>query len=258
MVNTRQATQDVTLYAHRGSSLLAPENTAPAFELALSSGADVMEIDVRMSRDGQVIVIHDETIDRTCNGQGFVRELSLKDIKQYNAAHHFTDLQGIRWQDKEVRLMTLGEMFERFPNTPINIDIKDNLSEAACAVASVIEQHERMDTTNVGSFHSLALSEFRKRLPDVTTSAGQSEVAKLYFQRRLFRKPVFQYLQIPTRYKGLPLATRGFIKHAKQRDIKIVFWTINELKTMQQLIDSGATGFVTDRIDIAGKLLGRI
>ncbi len=247
-----------TLYAHRGSSLLAPENTLQAFELARSYGADVMEIDVRLSRDGQVIVIHDEWVDRTCNGHGRVRDLLLSDLKQLNAGYHFTDLDGASWRDRGVKLSTLSELFEQLPNTPINIDIKDQLPEAADAVASVIEQCDRVSSSNVGSFHFSTLTQFRQRLPSVTTAAGQSEVAKLYFQRGLYKQLPFEYLQIPTSYIGLPLATRRFIQHAKKRDIKIVYWTINELHKMQLLIDLGASGFVTDRVDIAAKLLGKI
>ncbi len=248
---------NITLYAHRGTSSLAPENTLQAFELAKGYGADVMEIDVRLSRDGQVVVMHDERVDRTCNGQGRVRDLLLTELKQLNAGYHFTDLDGASWKERGAKLSTLSELFEQFPDTPINIDIKDQMPEAADAVATVIEQCDRTESSNVGSFHFSTLTQFRRRLPNVTTAAGQSEVAKLYFQRGLYKHLPFEYLQIPTSYLGLPLATAGFIQHAKKRNIKIVYWTINDLKTMQLLIDLGASGFVTDRIDIAAKLLGR-
>lgn len=257
VVQTPSQHENVILYAHRGSSVLAPENTIQAFELAKTYGADVMEIDVRLSRDGQVIVIHDERVDRTCNGHGRVRDLQLSDLKQLNAGYHFTDLDGASWRNRGIKLSTLTELFEQFPDTPINIDIKDQLPEAANAVASVIEQCDRILSSNVGSFHFSTLTQFRRRLPEVTTAAGQSEVAKLYFQRGLYKQLPFEYLQIPTSYIGLPLATPRFIQHAKKRNIKIVYWTINELKKMQLLINLGASGFVTDRVDIAAKLLGR-
>lgn len=245
------------LYAHRGSSLLAPENTLPAFELALAHGADVLEIDVRLSRDGEIIVIHDERVDRTCNGQGRVRDMSLSALKKLNAAHHYTDLTGRRHQHPDTPLLTLSEMFEYLPHATINIDIKDNSNEAAAAVATVIEKADRVSNVNVGSFHAPALVHFRNALPQVTTAASQSEVAQLYFKRGLYRNAAFEFLQIPLRYMGIPLATRSFIRHANQRGIKTVYWTINDQNTMQQLIERGVTGFVTDRVDIAGTLLGR-
>lgn len=256
-IDTPVVQENITLYAHRGSSSLAPENTMPAFELAKGYGADVMEIDVRLSRDGEVIVIHDERVDRTCNGQGRVRDLLLPELKKLNAGYYFTDLDGASWRDRGVKLSTLAELFDQFPDTPINIDIKDQLPEAADAVAAVIEQRDRINSSNVGSFHISTLIQFRRRLPEVTTAAGQSEVAKLYFQRGLYKQPPFEYLQIPTSYFGIPLATPGFIQHANKRNIKIVYWTINELQQMQRLISLGISGFVTDRVDIAAKLLGK-
>ena len=245
------------LYAHRGSTVLAPENTLPAFELALAHGADVLEIDVRLSRDGEVIVIHDERVDRTCDAQGRVRDKSLSALKKLNASHHYTDLDGRSHRQPGTPLITLSELFEYLPQATINIDIKDNAKEAAVAVANTIKKADRVSTVNVGSFHAQALAHFRNALPEVTTAASQSEVAQLYFKRGLYQRIGFEFLQIPLRYMGIPLATRSFIQHATQRGIRTVYWTINDKNTMQQLIELGVTGFVTDRIDIAGKLLGR-
>ena len=252
-----QTTHPMLLYAHRGSTVLAPENTLPAFELALAHGADVLEIDVRLSRDGEVIVIHDERVDRTCNAQGRVRDMSLSALKKLNASHHYTDLDGRSLRQAGTSLITLSELFEYLPQAAINIDIKDNAQEAAVAVANVIKNAERVSTVNIGSFHSQALAHFRDALPEATTAASQSEVAQLYFRRGLYRHAAFEYLQIPRRYMGIPLDTHSFIQHATQRGIKTVYWTINDQNTMHQLFKRRVTGIVTDRIDIAGKLLGR-
>jgi len=257
IAGNEQAAAEFVLYAHRGSTLLAPENTLTAFQLALKYGADVMEIDVRLSRDGEVIVIHDERVDRTCNAQGRVRDLSLQKLKTLNAGHHFVDMEGRRYRDTKTSLLSLSELFELMPETPVNIDIKDNSQAAAMAVATVIEKSARTSSVNVGSFHSQALAHFRQRLPEVTTAASQAEVAQLYFKRGMYTSVAFQYLQIPLRYMGVPLATRSFIRHASQRGIKSVFWTINDAHNMQMLIARKATGLVTDRVDIAGPLLGK-
>ena len=248
---------DILLYAHRGSTVLAPENTLPAFELALSHGADIMEIDVRLSRDGHVVVFHDERVERTCNAQGRVADFTLAQLKQLDAAYHFVDPHGQHYRDKGTRVLSLAELFELLPGTPINIDIKDNSHIAAEAVARTIEHADRCSTVNVGSFHAPALNHFRQLLPQVTTAATQSEVAQLYFKRGLYTAVKFEFLQIPLSYMGIPLATSSFISHAKQRDIKAVYWTINDRKTMQRLINRGVSGIVTDRVDIAASLLGK-
>lgn len=238
--------------------VLAPENTLPAFELALSHGADVMEIDVRLSRDNQVIVIHDERVDRTCNGHGRVRDQSFAQLKKLNAGYHFTDLDGRSHRQYNTGLMSLAELFDCLPDVPVNIDIKDNSEQAAMAVARVIDEAERHHTVNVASFHTLPITLFREQQPDITTTATQSEVARLFFMRRMYKRPVFEYLQIPLQYLRIPLATPDFIRHARARDIKTVYWTINDPVTMQSLLDRGVSGIVTDRADIAAPLFGKI
>lgn len=250
--------KDCLLYAHRGSTVLAPENTLPAFEIALSCGADILEIDVRLTRDNQIIVMHDERVDRTCNAQGRVSDMTFAQLKRLDAGYHFKDLSGRQHRRGDARILSLTELFELLPGININIDIKDNCSEAAEAIAEAIDHYDRAMTVNVGSFHTSPLQHFRQILPNVTTAATQSEVAKLYFGRNLCKSVNFEFLQIPTRYYGIPLATRKFIQHATNRGIRTVYWTINCRSTMQRLMALKATGFVTDRVDIAGKLLGRV
>ncbi|MDB3936467.1 glycerophosphodiester phosphodiesterase [Granulosicoccus sp.] len=245
------------LYAHRGSSVLAPENTMPAFELALKYGADIMEIDVRLSRDGHVVVFHDERLDRTTNGRGRVIDSSLAQLQALDAGYRFVDPDGQSFRDKGTRVMSLTQMFEQLPDTPINIDIKDNSNKAAAAVADTIDKANRHTTVNVGSFHAPALEHFRQLLPQVTTAATQAEVAQLYFKRSQYKIIAFEYLQIPLRYFGIPLASPAFIRHATERGIKSVYWTINNRKTMELLVERKVTGIVTDRVDIAGPLLGK-
>ncbi|ASJ72421.1 putative glycerophosphoryl diester phosphodiesterase 1 [Granulosicoccus antarcticus IMCC3135] len=246
------------VYAHRGSTVLAPENTEQAFELALGYGADVLEIDVRLSRDGQVVVTHDSRVERTCNGQGAVADQTLSELKRLDAAYNFTDLQGKHYRDQGVRLITLDELFERFPTSRINVDIKDNSARAAQAVADSIKQANSYARVNVGSFHAAALGHFRDRAPEVTTAATQSEVAKLYFLGRGKKHTLpFQFLQIPVSYFGIPLATHSFIQAARSRGINVVYWTINTTEAMQLLLARGAHGIVTDRVDLACTLLGK-
>ncbi len=246
------------VYAHRGSTLLAPENTAEAFELALGHGADVLEIDVRLSRDGQVVVTHDARVDRTCDGHGAIADLTLGKLKRLDAAYHFTDLQGRSSRDQGIRLLTLDELFERFPDTRINVDIKDNSALAAKAVARSIDRASSHERVNVGSFHAAALGHFRIAAPDVTTAATQIEVAQLYFFGRRKKTPLpYEYLQIPVSHFGIPLATQDFIQSARSRGINVVYWTINTTSDMQFLLSRGVHGIVTDRVDLACSLLGK-
>lgn len=225
--------------------------------LALAHGADVLEIDVRLSRDKQVVVIHDESVDRTCNGVGKVQDLSLSQLKKLDASFHFARREAQLQKDQTVPLLSLSELFQLLPDVFINIDIKDNSEKAALAVAEAIKRAGRENTVNVGSFHANALAHFRLALPQVTTAATQIEVANLYFRRQRYAHLPFQYLQIPIRYRGIPLATRRFIQHAQARGIKCVYWTINDTRKMNQLLALGVNGIVTDRVDLAAPLLGK-
>lgn len=236
---------------------MAPENTAPAFELALNYGADVLEIDVRLSRDKRVMVIHDSRIDRTCNGQGEVSSFNENELKKFDAGWNFKDMDGIAYRGKKTRLMTLNDLLEQFPDTRINIDIKDNSELAAKAVADCLDKTDAHQRVNIGSFHAYTLNKFRAYSPQVTTAASQGEVAKLYFGRRLCGNLKYKYLQIPTKYYGIPLATERFIRFAKSRDVHTVYWTINSNKEMEELINKGVGGIVTDRVDLASRLLGK-
>jgi glycerophosphoryl diester phosphodiesterase len=248
----------VDVYAHRGSTVLAPENTGAAFELALNLGADVLEIDVRLSRDHEVIVTHDARVDRTCNGLGAVSEQTLVELKNLNAGWHFTDIKGKNYRQENISLMTLTELFEQFPTARINIDIKDNSEEAAKAVSRAINKAGAQSRVNVGSFHAKALAYFRTFSPQVTTAATQPEVAQLYFGRSLIDAVKYHYLQIPTQYFALPLATQSFIKFAQKKNLAIVYWTINDVVDMKKLINRGVDGIVTDRVDLACSLLNKI
>ena len=236
--------------------MLAPENTAPAFELALGHGADVLETDVRLSRDGVVMVVHDDRLDRTTDGRGRVRDHTAARIGALDAGARFVDLEGRPWRGRGARVESLDALFERHPDVAVNVDIKDAEDAAADAVAACIERRAGAAPVTVGSFHGRTLARFRERAPGVATAAGQAEVAALYFGRSLAPAPRYRVLQIPTRWCGLPLATRAFVAHAAGRGVECVYWTVNDARAMRELARRGAAGLVTDRPDLAAGAFG--
>ncbi len=262
MFNSESLHSKPLLLAHRGSRLLAPENTRTAFDLALSHGSDVLEIDVRLSRDHQIIVTHDDTVDRTSNGSGPVIGFTLADLKKLNAAYRFRDLLGNHYRGKAERFMTLHELLLDYQDTRINIDIKDNDNTAAKVLAKLLIKTDSVHRVNVGSFHAATIQAFRQYAPMISTAATQQEVAKLYMEswlastgqgRRNGAKPkhAFNVLQIPRYYRGLPLSTRRFISFLHQHDIPVMYWTVNDPIVMRRLLESGVDGIVTDRTDLA-------
>ena len=255
------------IFAHRGSSLLAPENTRVAFELALGFGADVLETDVRLSGDGVVFVTHDARLERTTNGLGRVRDHAAAHLETLDAGYRFVGPDGHASRDQGVRLMTLGALLEDFPDARVNVDIKDDDAAAAQAVATTVAAHSAEARVTVGSFHSKTLRLFRRLAPAVATAATREEVARLYFgrfvpDRTLKRSHVstgtsdpFHWLQIPTAWHGLPLATEAFIRYLQARDLRVAYWTINEAEPMRSLFGLGIDALVTDRPDIARAVL---
>ncbi len=249
------------IYAHRGSSIVMPENTIQAYEWALAQGADVLETDIRLSSDGTLFMFHDEDLSRITQASGPVLSASDDELCALDAAYHFTDDKGQSLRGSGVRLITLEELFTRFPDVPINIDIKDNIEQAAIETARLIEAYDRLDLTTVGSFHTNVITHLRGIAPLVRTAALKGEVANLYFGRCLPRKVshcCFCALQIPQTYMSLPLATRAFVEYGKSLGIEMVFWTVNDVADMQRLWDLGVDGIVTDYPDLAYELFNDV
>jgi len=247
--------QDIRIFAHRGSTFAAPENTVPAFDFALHHRADVLETDVRVSRDGQVIVTHDDTLDRTTNGHGLVREHNLVDLKKLDAGYRFVDPDGRSYRNQHVQLITLRELFQLYPDVGINIDIKDEDPQAAKAIAAVVNDYSASHWINVGSFHPHCMQLFRQLAPSISTAATKPEVARLLLVPKQFPPLPYQLLQIPISYWGIPLARQRFIQKVHDADLEIVHWTINDKNMMQKLFGRHVDGIVTDRADIANEIL---
>ena len=151
------------IFAHRGSSSHAPENTLPSFELALRHGADAIELDAKLTADQQVVVIHDQTIDRTTNGSGKVNSFTLKQIRQFDAGISF----DIAFQNTPIP--TLDEIFKTLGHAIfINVELTnyasptDKLPEK---VAELVKGHGLEKRVHFSSFNPLALLKIHKLLP---------------------------------------------------------------------------------------------
>src|SRR5688572_26020312 len=143
------------LVAHRGGARLAPENTLVAFTQAVERWrADILETDVHLSADGEVVVIHDPTVDRTTDGSGRVRDLPWAALRELDAGYRFRALDGSSpFRGAGVRLPLLAELLERFPRMRINVECKT--AEAAAPLARVIERH--------GASHRVLIAAFAER-----------------------------------------------------------------------------------------------
>ncbi|MDO6461257.1 glycerophosphodiester phosphodiesterase [Granulosicoccaceae sp. 1_MG-2023] len=242
------------LFAHRGSSLMTPENTFTAFDFGLDHQADVLEIDVRITRDNELVVFHDARVDRTTDGLGEVRGHALKALKHFDAGYRFSDARGACFRGRKIRIPTLSELYEAYPDVVVNIDIKDNWLPAARLLADTIERAGAEQRSVVASFHSRVLQYFRQIAPQIPTSATFHEVLGLYLSRDPLRKPVREHpvaVQIPPRHARIALDRPRFIEKIHARGKLVNYWTINDPALMKRLLEAGADGIVTDRPDLA-------
>jgi glycerophosphoryl diester phosphodiesterase len=249
-------------FAHRGGSLLAPENTLVAFERGLSYGADALELDVHMTRDGELVVFHDVTLDRTTDGTGPIAAHTLEELRRFDAGYRFTPDGGQThpFRGQGVTIPTLAEVFARFPATRINVEIKQSTPGRERRLWELIQEHQVEDRVMVGSFVDAALARFRALTGGrVATSAGSREVrnflvAALCRTTRLLR-PAYDALQVPDTYGRIRVVSRTSVEAAHRLGLEVHVWTVNDRATMEQLLHLGVDGLMSDRPDILAEAL---
>jgi glycerophosphoryl diester phosphodiesterase len=249
--------------AHRGGKGLWPENTLYAFEQAVTMGVDVLEMDIHSSADGMLVVMHDDTVDRTTNGSGPVQALTLDEIKALDAGYHWSADEGqtYPYQGQGIAVPTLEEVFSAFPDVPMNIEIKQAEPSIAALLCELIQAHGIGDRVLVASFHQAAINDFRRECPEVATTAGETEVIILFALGRIYLDAVYtptaQAVQVPESRSGLHVLTPRFLEAAHSSGLQVHAWTINEASDMQRLLDLGVNGIITDYPDRLMALLGR-
>lgn len=254
--------------AHQGGEHLAPSNTLASFEQAMELGVDVIEFDIHMTKDGHLVSIHDDTVDRTTNGSGKVNDLTLKEVQSLDAGTYFKDLNGeYSYKDEGVFIPTVEQIFEAIPNMRWNIEIKDTndpvlYKEISIKLWETIKNYQLEDQVLIVSFDQDIIDIVTKISNDkALVSGGRGEITKFVILHKLFLNGLYQpkvdAFQIPIKEGIINLADRKLIRGASKRGIDIHYWTINDEETMKRLIDLGATGIITDRPDIMLNLLGR-
>ncbi len=242
------------IMAHRGDPQAGPENSIAALRNAVEVGCDVLETDLRLTRDHHFILFHDETLDRCTGYEGLVSNHDLDELLQMDLGYSYTpdDGETFPFRYSGEKMITLEEAFTEFPNMHFNLDIKDKAPEAPKLLASVLERHEMGRNVVVGSFHETQLERFRILAPNVATAAHPGEVSRFVFAVKMFMVPViarkcnYEAFQVPLNYGRINIINERFIKAAHKKDVAIHVWTINEKEKMEWLIDLGVDGIFTD------------
>jgi glycerophosphoryl diester phosphodiesterase len=240
--------------AHRGASTLAPENTIEAFRLAVEAGAGGLELDVHMTRDGHIVVIHDATVDRTTNGSGAVSEMTLDELRRFDAGHNFSPDGGSTrpYRGRGVWVPTLGEVLEEFPGVAVNIEIKAGTPGIEETVLGILRDANALGRALVVSTPHAIVKRFRKiSSGHISTGASRWEIGVFYILSRLrlerLVRPAYDALQVPLLHRGILVVTPRFIRAAQARGVRVDVWTINQAEEMRRLLDLGIDVIMTDR-----------
>ena len=260
------AEQDVTVVAHAGGIGHAPANTFAAFDTAIEMGSHVLEMDLQLTADNEVVVIHDGTVDRTTDGSGRVRDMSLEDVRELDAGYNWRDTDGdLAYRGEGLRIPTLEEVFDRYQDIPLVIEMKtDSGDEIIAEVARVVQDAGRFELLIVASFDAEYLDRFRAKVPDVPTNLAVREAATFYALQLVglhrWYRPPGEVLQVPTSFSGLPVLVPGFIRKARNLGLDVQVWTINDYDEMVRLLEAGVDGLITDYPDraiAAARAVGR-
>jgi glycerophosphoryl diester phosphodiesterase len=270
--------------AQRGGSSLAPENTLIAFERALQLGVDAIQFDVRISKDGHLVVIQHDTVDLTTEGEGRVTELTLAELKSLDAAYTFQDIRGhYIYRNQGITIPTLEEVFQTFSSARMLIEVKvPDLSEDEVRILpeailqgktveevmadrlwQMIDQYGMQDQVIVTSFNDQFINHFQvKASGKVPVAAARQETTRFVFLNKLFLdrlyRPSADVIILPQEYNIIDLRDQRLIEGAHRFNMPIIYFEINEEQVIRDLLKKGADGIVTDRPDLLIRIINEM
>jgi glycerophosphoryl diester phosphodiesterase len=248
--------------AHQGGERLWPSNTMYAYAGAVELGVDVLEMDVHSSADGVLVLIHDDTVDRTTNGSGRVSDMTIAELQALDAGAYWTeDEQTYPFRDMGIVIPSLEEVFAAFPGMPMNIEIKQETPPIEEALCDLIYRFGKEDEVLIASFKPEVMDRFREICPTIATSATEPEILPYYVLNRLglsaiYRSPAAAF-QVPEYSGNLKVISPRFVQGTRRHNVAVHVWTVNETEDMQRMLDAGVDGIITDRPDRLLALLGR-
>lgn len=245
------------VFGHRGGSRLAPENTVAAFDRAVAEGVDGLELDVRLSRDGEVVVCHDARVDRISDVAGAIADLTAADLARIDAGYRFTAADGTHpFRGVGIGVPTLRQVLGRYPACPVIVEMKDDSPAMAEAAVGVVREAGALGRVCLGSFSSGVLRRTRRLAPGTASSGSRDEVLRAIFWSRLgWLSPFRRYdaLQVPEGRGGLHVVTPRFVRAAHCAGVPVQVWIVDGADDIRRLLDWGVDAVITDRPDVAVK-----
>lgn len=257
----------VVLLAHRGFSGHYPENTMLAFEKAAGLPVDGLEMDIHATRDGVLVVSHDESVARMTGAEGLIKTYTLAELKQLDAGYTFSPDGGEThpFRAQGLTIPTFEEVLARFDDLWINVDIKQHEPRVVDKFCALIHKYDAVERLCVGSFSSETVSQFREACPAVVSLASLPEIAWLFGLSRvglgsLYRgggHPIQVSPQDTRMGITFDVATPRFLAAAHGHEMAVHLWTINEKEEMRRFVDMGVDGIITDYPNRALDVLDR-
>lgn len=242
---TSKLKHHVNVVAHRGFSGIAPENTLSAFQKAIEIGADMIEFDVTLSKDGEIIVIHDKTVNRTTNGKGKVSDLTLEELKKLDAGSWFNK------NFKGESVPTLEEVLKLTKDKILlNIEIKkysvkrfNKKGGIEEKIVQLLEKYEMCDQVLISSFNKLAIERIKYFNKNIQTAF----LYRLGINKRILK--LGKKLEIYSFNQGKRFFSKKVLNELNSSNIKLNIYTINSKKEMKKLVNLGVSGIITNYPD---------
>lgn len=240
------------VFGHRGAGAVRPENTIESFQVALQQGADVLEMDVHLSRDGVVVVHHDPSGRRMAGVPREIRNTRFEEMQKWDVGFGYRNAQGERcYLGKGFRIPSLAEVLETFPHTPLNVDIKTRYPGVEREVIEVIRRQNAEERVLLASFYDDVLERVRALGYAGATGLSRQELQRLWLlPTPLLSRGIVpiagQAAQVPLRHGPIHFDRASFIEKCHRLKIRIDFWTVNDTETALRLAVMGADGIITD------------
>jgi glycerophosphoryl diester phosphodiesterase len=256
----------VIAYAHQGGAWESPSSTLHAIDRALEAGATGIELDVHATADGELVVCHDATVDRTTAAQGTIVSFTLAELRAMDFSYWWIPgadvtpgrpdadypFRGRAPDDPEFGIATLRQVLERYPGVVLNLDIKQTAPVVAPyeeSLARLLAEFGRSDDVIVASFLDPATDAFRAFAPDVPTSAGTMATAAAWQAVQagedLPESPAVAF-QVPERQGDLVIVDEAFVATAHRAGKVVHVWTVNDAASMERLLGLGVDGIISD------------
>lgn len=243
------------VFAHRGGAKIGPENTWLALTRGLAAGADGIECDVRLAADGEPVLMHDATLERTTDARGRVHALTSTALAGVDATCRFVPAAESWRVAAPEGVPALRAVLGRLGPTRLIIELKDDDPRLADAVVGLVREHDAVGRVCLGSFHQRLVERVRAIAPDITTSASRPEaqrtLARSWIRWPFTMSPPYRAFQVPEHAGRLHVVTPAFVRRAHRERALVQVWTVDQPQAVRRLLRLGVDGIISDRPDLA-------